>query len=73
MEDLLFGSVDILTSPVVAAITCSTKASVITVGVALTDSSERHLGIAEFVDNEVGRGFIIPPSCHLVNLTDRLL
>lgn len=53
VEDLLFGSVDILTSPVVAAVTCSTKASTTTVGVALTDSSERALGVAEFVDNEV--------------------
>lgn len=55
MDDLLFGSVDILTSPVVAAVTCTVKASEFTVGIAFTNSSEHDMGIAEFVDNEVSK------------------
>lgn len=53
VEDLLFGSVDILTSPIVAALSLQVKASVQTIGMAFTDSSEREMGVAEFVDNEV--------------------
>ena len=61
VEEMLFGSVDITSAPVVMAIrivpTPSTAGSssvkTKTVGVAFADTSIRELGVAEFVDNDV--------------------
>ncbi len=55
---MLFGSVDIMSAPVVMAIKVaptsgtSANARTKTVGVAFADTSTRELGVADFVDND---------------------
>ncbi|GLB39260.1 putative component of the post-replicative DNA mismatch repair system (MMR) [Lyophyllum shimeji] len=58
VEDLLFVSSDLLTTPIVMAIKlasapASAGAKVKTVGVAFADTSVRELGVADFVDNDL--------------------
>lgn len=60
VEDLLFGSSDLLTAPIVMAIKVNstaapagTKAKNKSVGIAFADTSVRELGVADFVDNDL--------------------
>ena len=58
---MLFGSVDIMSAPIVMAIKvtptpvvpgASVNARTKTVGIAFADTSTRELGVADFVDND---------------------
>ena len=60
VEDLLFASSSLLSSPVVMSIKLATtisaaggKSKMKTLGVAYADTSVRELGVAEFVDNDI--------------------
>lgn len=61
VEELLFGSTDIASAPIVMAIkiastggtAITSKAKTKTVGVAFADTSVRELGVADFVDNDL--------------------
>ncbi|KAI0073650.1 DNA mismatch repair protein [Panus rudis PR-1116 ss-1] len=60
VEDLLFENTDITSAPIVMAIKIAStpgaqgaKGKDKTVGIAFADTSERELGVADFVDNEV--------------------
>jgi hypothetical protein len=60
VEDLLFVNSDLLSAPIVMAITMSTspiakgdKARNKTVGIAFADTSVCELGVADFVDNDL--------------------
>ncbi|GAA94508.1 uncharacterized protein L969DRAFT_91533 [Mixia osmundae IAM 14324] len=53
VEDLLFGNIDLVSSPVIMAIRLSTKDGITTIGMAYADTSLRRIGLTEFVDNDL--------------------
>ncbi|KZV87734.1 DNA mismatch repair protein [Exidia glandulosa HHB12029] len=53
VEDLLFVNEDMESAPIVMAVKLSSKGEVKNVGVAFADASNREIGVAEFVDNDL--------------------
>ena len=53
VEDLLFVNEDMETAPIVMAVKLSSKGESKMVGVAFADASNREIGVAEFLDNDL--------------------
>ncbi|EJD43340.1 DNA mismatch repair protein [Auricularia subglabra TFB-10046 SS5] len=53
VEDLLFVNEDMSSAPIVMAVKLSSKGETKNVGVAFADASNREIGVAEFVDNDL--------------------
>lgn len=53
MEDLLFVNSDIVSSPIVVALKLRVQDGLKTMGAAFADATNRELGVAEFVDNDL--------------------